>query len=304
MDKKKFGKILRELRESKFAGYGGRKKFADSIGLSSNIISHYEAGRREPSEERMKQFADFFGVTVSHLRGEDTEGECHSPEFLSGEITEAEEAERKEAVATRLEWLRQSFGDGNHRKAENALGVPRGKWKKWESGDLWLDRPTAHTLGQIIGVDERWFYDASIPTPEITLDGSGVAIRLTGEIGENFTGYFVTALGFPELWLPRDAQWWLVKDDSLLPVAPKWSFLVLEVGSEAIDGDLIAAFREARGNTFKGVVGYLRSVGESMVVVPIRHDSQLVPIQKNDIMGVVVGVYTDFEVVRKRSESS
>lgn len=304
LKKKEIGKNIRKLREDRFPGRGGLSEFSSQIGIPAGVIGHYESGRRQPSEARMKQFADFFGVTVSHLRGEDTEGGSHSPEFLSGEITEEEEAEHKEAVATRLEWLRESFVGGSHARAEDFFGVPRGTWMKWESGDLWLDRPTAHTLGQIIGVDERWFYTLLLPTPSITMDGSGMAIRLDGEIGEEFTGQIVSAVGPPDLWLPRDAQWWLVKDDSLLPVAPKWSFLIIEVGCEAIDGDLIAAFREARGNTFKGVVGYAHSIDNRLVIVPIRHDKPPVPIHKNDIMGVVTGVYTDFDVVRKRSESS
>lgn len=59
---------IRECRLKKFPGQGGSKKCALAFGVSPQQWSPWERARRTPDEMRLSQLADFFGVTVDHLR--------------------------------------------------------------------------------------------------------------------------------------------------------------------------------------------------------------------------------------------
>lgn len=61
-----FGKRLKVLREKKELSQEvlGRK-----LHLSQSIIAHYEAGRKQPSQDILQRLADFFGVSIDYLLG-------------------------------------------------------------------------------------------------------------------------------------------------------------------------------------------------------------------------------------------
>lgn len=59
---------IKENRQKKFPGRGGGKKCAEAFGVSPQQWSPWERGKRTPDELRLKQIADFFGVTVEDLR--------------------------------------------------------------------------------------------------------------------------------------------------------------------------------------------------------------------------------------------
>jgi len=61
-----FGKRLKSLRDEK-------KLTQDELGnifhLTQSIIAHYEANRKQPSNQTITQMADFFSVSVDYLLG-------------------------------------------------------------------------------------------------------------------------------------------------------------------------------------------------------------------------------------------
>ncbi len=59
---------IREERMKKFPGRGGGKKCAAAFGVSPQQWSPWERGMRTPDELRLRQIAEFFGVTVEDLR--------------------------------------------------------------------------------------------------------------------------------------------------------------------------------------------------------------------------------------------
>lgn len=59
---------IRKCRIRKFPGRGGSKKCAEAFGVSPQQWSPWERGMRTPDENRMKQIAAFFEVTVAYLR--------------------------------------------------------------------------------------------------------------------------------------------------------------------------------------------------------------------------------------------
>ncbi|NHM28897.1 helix-turn-helix domain-containing protein [Desulfofundulus sp. TPOSR] len=61
-----FGKRLRELREKKNLSQEALGKL---FHLSQSMIAHYEAGRKQPSQQTLRQMADFFGVSIDYLLG-------------------------------------------------------------------------------------------------------------------------------------------------------------------------------------------------------------------------------------------
>lgn len=57
---------LKELRKSKNIT---QLDVATAIGVSSQVLSRYERGEREPDYKTLCKLADFFGVTVDELLG-------------------------------------------------------------------------------------------------------------------------------------------------------------------------------------------------------------------------------------------
>ena len=59
---------IRACRMKKFPGRSGGKKCAEAFGVSPQQWSPWERGMRTPDELSLSQIADFFGVTVEHMR--------------------------------------------------------------------------------------------------------------------------------------------------------------------------------------------------------------------------------------------
>ncbi len=59
---------IRAERVKKFPGRGGCQKCAEALGVSPQQWSPWENGSRTPDEMRLQRIADFFGVTVEHMR--------------------------------------------------------------------------------------------------------------------------------------------------------------------------------------------------------------------------------------------
>lgn len=59
---------LKELRESRGLN---QAELGKRFGLSISTISMYESGKREPSFETVVKFANFFGVSIDYLLGQE-----------------------------------------------------------------------------------------------------------------------------------------------------------------------------------------------------------------------------------------
>lgn len=57
---------IRELRKSRKITM---KKLGELLGYSEVCVSQYETGKRQPNNEALFKFADFFGVSVDYLLG-------------------------------------------------------------------------------------------------------------------------------------------------------------------------------------------------------------------------------------------
>ena len=55
-------------RLKKFPGRGGCQKCAHALGVSPQQWSPWETGTRTPDEFHLQRIAEFFGVTVEHMR--------------------------------------------------------------------------------------------------------------------------------------------------------------------------------------------------------------------------------------------
>ncbi len=69
---------IRAERVKKFPGRGGGQQCAAAFGVSPQQWSPWESGRRTPDETRLRRIADFFGVTVEHMRRDNSSG-CNTP---------------------------------------------------------------------------------------------------------------------------------------------------------------------------------------------------------------------------------
>lgn len=67
---------LRELRKQKGLTM---KQLGDLVGLAESTISLYETGKRQPDQDTMVFFADFFGISIDYLLGREEETEQTEP---------------------------------------------------------------------------------------------------------------------------------------------------------------------------------------------------------------------------------
>ncbi len=75
---------IRAERVKKYPGRGGAKKCAEDFGVSPQQWSPWERGMRTPDELRLRQIAEFFDVSVEHLRKDNS-----PPESKPGAIAAA-----------------------------------------------------------------------------------------------------------------------------------------------------------------------------------------------------------------------
>ena len=61
---------LKELREAHYPDRGGASTIAKTLGFPPAAWSQYESGKSMPYLPRQQQIADFFGITLAELRGE------------------------------------------------------------------------------------------------------------------------------------------------------------------------------------------------------------------------------------------
>lgn len=87
---------IRACRMKQYPGRGGGKKCAEAFGVSPQQWSPWERGMRTPDEQRLKDLAEFFGVTVGFLRGDSgQQGQNASP---SAEPMQSEPPSQNEAA--------------------------------------------------------------------------------------------------------------------------------------------------------------------------------------------------------------
>jgi len=71
-----FGEILRETRERKGLS---QSQLAQKAGFQPSAISHFEAGRREPSFDNLKRLGDALAVTIDYLIGRKEQPDMAGP---------------------------------------------------------------------------------------------------------------------------------------------------------------------------------------------------------------------------------
>jgi transcriptional regulator with XRE-family HTH domain len=64
---------MKQLKALRKANGLNMKELGSKVGLSESTISLYENGKRQPDNETMLKFADFFGVSVDYLLGRQEE---------------------------------------------------------------------------------------------------------------------------------------------------------------------------------------------------------------------------------------
>jgi transcriptional regulator with XRE-family HTH domain len=69
-----FGERLKKLREQRSLS---QEEFGRIFQVAQTTIGMYEKGNREPNFEKLKQFADFFGVSIDYLIGHTSDPSKH-----------------------------------------------------------------------------------------------------------------------------------------------------------------------------------------------------------------------------------
>lgn len=62
---------IRELRKQKNLTM---KQLGEHLGMAENVVSRYETGKRQPDNEALVKFANFFNVSVGYLIGAEEPG--------------------------------------------------------------------------------------------------------------------------------------------------------------------------------------------------------------------------------------
>ena len=83
---------IRELRKRKNLTM---KQLGEYLGMAENVVSRYETGKRQPDNEALVKFANFFNVSVGYLIGAEEPGglpqtpryvEESAPQYTDDEI--------------------------------------------------------------------------------------------------------------------------------------------------------------------------------------------------------------------------
>lgn len=91
-------------------------ELAQRAGLEPSAVSHFEAGRRQPSFHNLRKLADALGVTTDYLLGRDLDLGASGPvvEALWKRVAELSDMEREflDGVAETLIAKRKKFEQG------------------------------------------------------------------------------------------------------------------------------------------------------------------------------------------------
>ena len=105
-----FTERLRNARKSRGLS---QAELAQRAGLEPSAVSHFEAGRRQPSFHNLRKLADSLGVTTDYLLGRDLDLGASGPavEGLWKRVAELSDVEREllDSVAETLIAKRKKF---------------------------------------------------------------------------------------------------------------------------------------------------------------------------------------------------
>lgn len=73
---------IKELREKRFPGRGGATLCAEEFGVGRQYWYDWETGKKTPGTRNQRRLAEFFGITVEELRGEE---QSSPPALADGE---------------------------------------------------------------------------------------------------------------------------------------------------------------------------------------------------------------------------
>lgn len=106
-----FPERLKELRLKKGLT---QKEIAEEFGIKQPNYQQWESGKRKPSSETLEKFANFFGVTMDYLAGNDEE--LDNVELLfrmnSNGLTEEEKKIFKKELIEFMEERKKAFNKG------------------------------------------------------------------------------------------------------------------------------------------------------------------------------------------------
>lgn len=99
-----FAERLKKLRESQ--GLTTRS-LGELVGVSNATISRYEGGKRDPDLIVVKNIADYFGVSIEYMCGEDVNTELESLKRMYSKLS----SESKKDVMKYITYLYETEGN-------------------------------------------------------------------------------------------------------------------------------------------------------------------------------------------------
>ena len=107
-----FPERLKELRLKKGLT---QKEIAEEFGIKQPNYQQWESGKRRPTSETLEKFANFFGVTMDYLSGNEEDFENIELLFRmnSKGLTEEEKANFKKELIEFMEKRKKAFDKGN-----------------------------------------------------------------------------------------------------------------------------------------------------------------------------------------------
>ena len=80
--------------------------------MTQSIIAHYEAGRKQPSQQTLRYFADYFNVSVDYLLGRTDDPRLVNPDKTPPDIRRIARTAEKMTPEERKKWLESSWQVG------------------------------------------------------------------------------------------------------------------------------------------------------------------------------------------------
>jgi transcriptional regulator with XRE-family HTH domain len=157
------GVLLKDARE---AAHQTVREAAESIGMTSSMLSAFETGRRSITLPELEALAYTYDVPIRHF--------LHNAQFLSEDKREKINLNRlillrQKMIATKLRSLR---AEKNIRLAElgRRIGIPGRRIKAYENGDRPIALTDLESLSAALGVEVSEFLEYHGPVGEWELN--------------------------------------------------------------------------------------------------------------------------------------
>lgn len=82
-----------------------QKQLAEALNVSQTVVGFWESGRNKPKEDKIKELASLFCVSIPDLKGEKQDNSVSYVELITKHINDDSQSERLALILSQLNYL-------------------------------------------------------------------------------------------------------------------------------------------------------------------------------------------------------